>query len=148
MNNILHFQEWSRCFESNWKWCLCEKLECVFVLRLLVSHRESFYLLDELSMGLYSLLSIALFVLPMTNAWLRWNQNSLVIALMPCLSVSVCLSIRCTWLKICGPSGMGGCNQYLSLRVCPLCFADITTTRGFSTRPKGKDSPISSTSTN
>lgn len=75
----------------NWieKSCLCEKPECGFVLRLLVSHRESFYLLDELSMGLYSLVSITLFVLLMTNAWLRWNQNSLLIALMLCLSLSV-----------------------------------------------------------
>lgn len=75
----------------NWieKSCLCEKPECGFVLRLLVSHRESFYLLDELSMGLYSLVSITLFVLLMTNAWLRWNQNSLLIALMLCFSVSV-----------------------------------------------------------
>lgn len=146
MNNVLHFQEWSHPIELKmfmweaWIW---------FCPRLLVSHRESFYLLNELSMVLYSLIRITRFVLLMTNAWLRWNQNSLLIAInLPHLSVhpsahlSVCMYV-CTYKF--APSG---CNQYLGLTVCPSSYADITTTRGSSTRPKGKDSPISSISTN
>lgn len=62
MNNILRFLEWSSPSRLNERRCWCKKSECGFVLRLSVSHREPFYLLDELSAAHHSLLFITLCV--------------------------------------------------------------------------------------